>query len=287
MIKEPQKKNLSSMQVFKTFQVLLEGEYTMAELIEKLNSKEPDAIFNNSVISKYINTCRFCGIQIPKIHNRYLITDIPFGLHLTDGECDSLNELKIFIETNMSSRVLKIFNKFTEKINRFASKKISKIQKSNSWEFFEIFERAIANKKMVKLLFRNNFNITGIPITIKSAKNKFFAQIHVKGRDRMIDVSRLSGIQILNETFSGYNPEQEIVFELKDNLAKRYDLRKNEVILSSNSDNISVSNKCNNVSELLSRLLRYDNKCEVKNPKPIREMMKNEIDETLKNYGIK
>ena len=287
MIKEPQKKNLSSMQVFKTFQVLLEGEYTMAELIEKLNSKEPDAIFNNSVISKYINTCRFCGIQIPKIHNRYLITDIPFGLHLTDGECDSLNELKIFIETNMSSRVLKIFNKFTEKINRFASKKISKIQKSNSWEFFEIFERAIANKKMVKLLFRKNFNITGIPITIKSAKNKFFAQIHVKGRDRMIDVSRLSGIQILNETFSGYNPEQEIVFELKDNLAKRYDLRKNEVILSSNSDNISVSNKCNNVSELLSRLLRYDNKCEVKNPKPIREMMKNEIDETLKNYGIK
>ena len=61
MIKESLKKNLSSMQVLKTLQVLLEGNFTMQELIKKLNQNEETPVFNNSVISKYINTCRFCG----------------------------------------------------------------------------------------------------------------------------------------------------------------------------------------------------------------------------------
>ena len=65
-----QKKNLSSMQVIKTLQILLQGDYTMNELIEQLNANESEPIFNNSVVSKYINTCRYCGIEIPKIHNK-------------------------------------------------------------------------------------------------------------------------------------------------------------------------------------------------------------------------
>ena len=58
------KRNISSMQVLKTLQKLLEGDYTMSELIEILNENEPDVVFNNSVVSKYINTCRYCGIEI-------------------------------------------------------------------------------------------------------------------------------------------------------------------------------------------------------------------------------
>ena len=68
-----QKKNLSSMQVIKTLQILLQGDYTMNELIEQLNANESEPIFNNSVVSKYINTCRYCGIEIPKIHNKYKV----------------------------------------------------------------------------------------------------------------------------------------------------------------------------------------------------------------------
>ena len=46
------KRNQSSMQVLKTLQLLLEDNYTMSELIEKLNEKEDEPIFNNSVVSK-------------------------------------------------------------------------------------------------------------------------------------------------------------------------------------------------------------------------------------------
>lgn len=80
------KKNLSSMQVLKTLQVLLQGNFTMQELIERLNKSEEEPVFNNSVISKYINTCRYCGINILKIHNRYFVASMPFGLELTSGD---------------------------------------------------------------------------------------------------------------------------------------------------------------------------------------------------------
>ena len=47
------KKNLSSMQVLKTLQVLLQGNFTMQELIERLNKSEEEPVFNNSVIRVY------------------------------------------------------------------------------------------------------------------------------------------------------------------------------------------------------------------------------------------
>ena len=48
--KQVVKRNLSSMQVLKTLQVLLEGNYTMNELTKKLNEDEDSPVFNHSVI---------------------------------------------------------------------------------------------------------------------------------------------------------------------------------------------------------------------------------------------
>ena len=45
------------MQVLKTLQVLLQGNFTMQELIERLNKSEEEPVFNNSVISKYPHNC--------------------------------------------------------------------------------------------------------------------------------------------------------------------------------------------------------------------------------------
>ena len=93
------KKNISGMQVIKTLQVLLEGSYTMSELVDILNRNEEDQVFNNNVISKYINTCRYCGFNIIKIHNKYILTKIPFGLEfsLREIELIEINSIKIIM----------------------------------------------------------------------------------------------------------------------------------------------------------------------------------------------
>ena len=103
MGKVSQKINISSLQVLKTLQVLLEGDYSMNELIKLLNKNEPKENFNNSVISKYINTCRYIGINIPKINNKYYVATLPFGLELSLNDIDLLNNFHTVIKNDMTS----------------------------------------------------------------------------------------------------------------------------------------------------------------------------------------
>ena len=131
MTKEAVKKNQSSMQVLKTLKLLLSGDYTMAELIEKLNEKETEPIFNNSVVSKYINTCRQCDIDIPKIQNRYFVAKLPFGLQLRNNEVDIIQKLKNVVDEEMSPNAQKTFQNFVNVLNRYANKKITRIEKDS------------------------------------------------------------------------------------------------------------------------------------------------------------
>ena len=124
-----QKTNTSSTQVLKTLRVLMQGDYSMNDLVDILNKNEADAIFNNSVISKYINTCRFCDFEIPKIHNKYYVAKIPFGLDLSNIDVDIIKSLQAFVQDEMASKYTNIINSFVSKICRFSNKEIKKVEK--------------------------------------------------------------------------------------------------------------------------------------------------------------
>jgi len=286
MTKKASKQNISSLNVLKTLQVLLDGSYTMNELIDILNATEDETIFNNSIVSKYINTCRMCGIEIPKIQNKYYVAKIPFGMELSNEEIDLLEILQDIAHQEMSSVEFTMFDNLIEKINKYSNKKLTNIQNEQKHTSFELFERAITNKHKVKLMFKNQAEIIGIPIKIIDAKNKSFFYIYTNGRNRMIDVNRLSGIQETNERFIQTFSDQTVVFELKGALAKRYAHRENETIELNNNGTITVINRGENKEVLLSRLLRYDNQCKILSPKSYKEDFKAIIDQTLKNYGV-
>lgn len=286
MTKEPLKINLSSIQVLKTLNALLDGEYTMNELVEKLNEQESESIFNNSVISKYINTCRYCGIDIPKVQNKYYINKFPIGLSLDNSEIEMLQTLKDFITEEMPKESCIKYQKLVDKLNRYADKKITRVEKKTYISSFESFERAIREQKKVLLLLKNRLEIKGIPVTISNENGKMFFHVFCKNRIRMIDASRLSAIQVTNESFIGYMKEQNIVFILKGKLAKRYELREEETVISSSEESVTVSNNSKNPEMLLLRLMRYDDLCEVYAPESIRKQFKAIIDNSLKNYGI-
>ncbi len=279
------KKNLSSMQVLKTLQVLLQGNFSMSELVERLNRNETEPVFNNSVISKYINTCRFCGIDIPKIHNKYFVASMPFGLELTNSDINLLENLQNIIKTEMSARYNKIFDKFVEKLNRYSNKKIARVEKDGSKAFVEYFEDAVFEKRKIKLMFKNRAEMVCVPLKIAENNGKMFFNVFYKNKERMISMSRVSGIAVLSEKFVYNYNEPAVVFVLKGNLAERYTLRENESIISSEPGSITVSNKGDNKDILLARLLRYDDKCEILNPKPYRDEMIQILDNALKNYG--
>ena len=288
MDKLARKRNASSMQVLKTLNALLEGDFKMEELIDYLNSKESYPIFNNSVISKYINTLRYCGMSIPKINNHYYVVKIPFGLKLEENEITLLGVIHEVAKETLSTKSLKIFDRFIEKLNRFSNKKIARIDKKDYKISFELFARAIKQRKKVNLIFKNKYELTGIPLSISYENGKTFFNVFNK-RIRKIDISRLSGIRTLNDKFSEPSDNSlTVVFKLKGNLAKRYQIR-NEyetlVNMPVGENEIVVANKGEDKEVLLSRLMRYDNKCEILTPKSYRDDMKQLIEDTLKNYG--
>lgn len=286
MAKLSNKKNISSMQVLKTLQVLLQGNYTMQELVSILNENENEPLFNNSVISKYINTCRYCGIDIPKIHNKYFVASMPFGLELDVKDTDLLERLQNIIRQEMSKKNNKIFDGFIEKINRFSNKKISRVEKATYQISVEMFERAIKEKRKIRLMFKNKAIWDCIPLNIAENKGKNFFHVLANGHEKMVDTERVSGIEVLCDKFVKNYSEQVVVFELKTPLAQRYSLRENERLIKPfDGQSITVSNHGEGKEILLSRLLRYDDKCEIINPKIYREEMKEIIDSALRNYG--
>ena len=286
MAKLSNKKNISSMQVLKTLQVLLQGNYTMQELVSILNENENEPLFNNSVISKYINTCRYCGIDIPKIHNKYFVASMPFGLELDVKDTDLLERLQNIIRQEMSKKNNKIFDGFIEKINRFSNKKISRVEKATYQISVEMFERAIKEKRKIRLMFKNKAIWDCIPLNIAENKGKNFFHVLANGYEKMVDTERVSGIEVLSDKFVKNYSEQMVVFELKTPLAQRYSLRENERLIKPfDGQSITVSNHGEGKEILLSRLLRYDDKCEIINPKIYREEMKEIIDSALRNYG--
>ena len=281
-----QKKNLSSMQVIKTLQVLLEGNFTMSELIEKLNQNEEEPVFNNSVISKYINTCRFCGIEIPKIHNKYFVTSMPFGLELTNIDINLLESMQNLVKNEMTKKYNKLFNSFIEKLNRYSNKKIARVEKATYQLTSELFENAVAERRKIQLLFKNRVIMECIPIKITEVKGKTYFNVFYKNRERMIDSARVSGLEVMKQKFLQNFNDESVIFLIRDDLAARYDLRENEQY--TKTDRIgwkAISNRGENKEVLLSRLLRYDDKCEIISPKTYRDEMKQILDGALSNYG--
>ncbi len=280
------KKNISGMQVIKTLQILLEGNYTMSELTEKLNANEEEPIFNNSVVSKYINTCRFLGFDIPKIHNRYFVAKLPFGMTLSSREIELLDILQKTAIEKLSGKVNNLFNKFILRLNQYSNKDITRVEKNTLKITYELFEKAVQEKRRIRLMFRAKAILECIPLEIVEYKGKPCFKIMNKGKEKHVSIERISGLELLGKRFS---PEehsgQRVEFELTGELAQRYSLREHEDLLKSDLNYKKIANNGENKEELFSRILRYDKDCKIIKPKSYADEMKAILDNMLANYG--
>lgn len=283
------KKNNSGIQVIKTLQVLMDDNYTMAELVKKLNMNEKKPIFNHSVVSKYINTCRYCGISIPKIQNRYFIAQLPFGLELTIDDLDVLDTFHDIAKKKLSPLYSKLFDKFVNRVKHFSNKEILRVEEKTKELTLSVFEKAIKENRRVALMFRVKSTLDCIPISITETKDgQKNLNVKYKEKNKTISLNKITGIVLLDKRGSFYNSEDKtVVFKLTGELAKRYTLRENEHITCNKlPEYIVVNNRGENQEELLHRLLRYDSDCEIINPCTARTDMKNLIEKTLKNYEV-
>ena len=168
----------------------------------------------------------------------------------------------------------------------YSSRKIASIDKRKYNLTIELFEKAVSQKRKINLMLKTGDIIECIPVTIRKHENKTYFVVFKK-KIRNIDITRISGLEVLRAKFIDLPEEfsQTVIFKLKGDLARRYSARANEVVELNSDGTINVTNKDEPKEALFSRLLRYDDKCEIISPKIYREEMKQIICDMLKNYG--
>ena len=279
------KKNQASLHVLKTLKVLMEDNYTMSEIVDKLNSQENGVVFNNSVVSKYINTCRFCGIEIEKFCNKYYVVNMPFGLNLEDKDLDIIHILQKTAETYFSAKLSNSFQKIFAKINKITNKHITKVDKKEKSKSILDFEQAIEANRKINLITAIDCFSDLIPLGIVYNGNRVFFNISNDNNERLISIDKVVAIEVLNTRFTSKKTETTVLFKLTGGLAKRYTPRENETVeISSESNAILVANKGEHKEILFARLLRYDSCCEIISPKSYREEMRQLLKNMLSNY---
>ena len=285
-IKNLVKRNQSSMQVLKTLKVLLEDNYSMENLLDILNAEESDFNYNNSIVSKYINTCRYCGFDIPKVNNKYIVASMPFGLEFSQKDLNVIKELHLAIQEFMACKYNTIFNKFLDKLSKYSNKTLWRMEKKTTKVVFECFEKAIEDKRKIKLILKNKKTYECIPIKLIEEKKSSYFLVEIDGKEKLISINSVAAIQSSDIRYIKKFYNQSVLFRLKGGLAKRYTPRECESVMQEPDGSLIVTNRGECKEILLSRLLRYDTCCEIISPKEYRKDMLEILNATLKNYGV-
>ena len=282
------KVNISSLRVLQMLQLLFEKNYTMNELMAALSEVSGERC-SNFLISKYINTCRFCGIDIQKIDGKYTLLKLPFGIEFSDDVLNLLDEIRDYSSEMRLGKNIRAYNSFLAKINRRSDRYYSKIAPPEDDKNIQNFEYAVENSWKVNVTYIAEGNSNLIicdPLELSCVEDTLAIVVNYNGERKKILYKDITSIAVSTVKSSGNLLSTSVIFKLQNALARRYTLRPEEKVVGINDDgSITVLNKTEDKQSLLNRLLKYDSMCEVISPRAYKKEMKNIIDKTLANYG--
>ena len=280
--------NNASYGVMCTMLSLFEKNLTMPELIASISKLYPGVEFNNFVASKYVNTCKSCGFDIQKINGKYSFVNFPVGKKFTDNEALLAYQLEEFSEDLKPSQINKDVNSFFEKLHFIIGYKASNGLKSSiNRRIMKLYEKARDAKCNIRIFYDDGKEEECFPKEVcVSDEGKILLRTSTQKGLQEIDPDNIIDIKITEKTNNETEPYEEVVFELKGKLARRYQLRENEQIVKiKKEDDIVISNKYEDKTHLLRRLMRYDSSCKLLKPKEYVQDFKDMLNDTLKNYA--
>lgn len=298
-------KTKTSQAAYRTLEILkslAEKPLSSQELLEHVE-KATDKNFRKEMVLKYINTIKLLGIDIKKEGNKYYLDKslecIDFSkkdlsifafiqkyinkINHDDYKNNIIESLQI-IEKNFSEKTISLYK--GNKIRAYLPNKPLSIKDEN----IKQYERYCKDELKVKIVYQCE----------NSQKQKEFLLsplkiIYKKGNAILIGYDSKNNeykeFLVENILYAEQTPQKfiqsssgSVLFKLKNRLAKSYVLKNNEILLESGSDFIIVSNKKEDKDQLLRRLLRYFDQCEILYPKSYRTSLLEMIDAMEKNY---
>jgi hypothetical protein len=257
-----EKINNASLKVFKTLLSLYGCNLTMEELIDVLD-KTGDGPYNNFVVSKYINTCKSCSVDIQKFDGKYSLVNFPFGEKYTEKEsellCDFVNIIKS-LEIDDNDEYIE---KLLLKLHLPYFKGGNGLKSSENYRLIRLFDKACVSETDINILFTDRTTKTYSPVQIHYQDEKIYFKVKSGSQEELIEPENVLEIEPLDKSARHGKSQPEVVeFILKGKLAKRYQPRENEIIsLFKRNGDIVITNKYEDKDALLRRLMRYDSLC--------------------------
>lgn len=286
MTKSESKVNFASLRCLQTLLYLFEKDMSMKELINTLD-QESRGEFNNFIASKYINTCKSCGMDIQKIDGKYTLLNFPFGPKISQEDAELVFEIKQNSEIVKSEKTEKCIKSLVDKLHLTYYKSANGLKSSKNYKIIKLFEKALYANSEIELIYHSGETKRCIPADIYAKDGKIYFKTKYGCETADVDPDEILNITLTDKSVRKTKIEDNgIVFELTGKLAKRYQPRENEQIIKfKKNGNIVVLNRYEEPDILLHRLMRYDSLCKVLKPDIYAEEMKNMIERTLGNYS--
>lgn len=306
MIKRPKKISDTSTRVLETLKLLVKNSASIQDIINYFEKIDPkNRIYTNEVILKYINTLKVFGFKFVKEKDKYVLVNPPNQLNFDEKDLRAICLIEKYSElipeekfrTEIAGFLQELERRFSEK-TKILSKKLLKTDAVNINSTFKRHALRIKEyekfcqeglKLKVRYIERHDAEVSIIvePNEIKYIKKSVFLSVYNPIAATVQDID-FDNILEVNQLPSKVNPttmHTSVTFKLKDRLATGYRLYEGERLLQKEKNgNIVVLNQKEDKTQLLKRLLRYGENCEVLSPKNIRDEMLCIINEMLLYY---
>lgn len=298
----PKKQSSSSIKMFELLRLLYDNkaEYTK---VKKFLAKN-DGSDSKVVINKYLNTLKIFGINVKKIGKNFTISSSPYNFNFEKTDLKAIimvqNALEFLPKSKMKDELEEFLNNLFIRMDANSKTYIESIKKteykdlrfyySQFEEQINLCEKLCEEGQVVELTYQSKDNVTetvtGTPVELDFSGYKILFVIKGKKSKHSIPFDSIIAVNQLPTKSTDFNYSYNVIFRLKEKLAKAYRLRVNEEVLEKKPDgSIVIVNKNEDEDELLSRLMHYQSECEIISPKSFKEKMYNKISKTLALYN--
>ena len=259
MTKSLSKVNSASLKVLYTLQLLFDRDLSMPDLI-KYYELYHNEYNSNFVMSKYINTCRYCGINIKKINNKYKIVNFPIGIKFSSSELSLFNELKNCCEKIKLHHLSEHMQSILDKINKYLERPISPVSTSAIKDSrIKNFEKACILSQKIKVIFNDDKSLQCEPIDITFGEDSVILKVFdgSNSKDLSYDLEKLFALFKLESKKIEYQNKPFDLISLLKSINRVYekDFRDRKIIFSMDYSSLTERD-CYLDSEVVEYMLR-------------------------------
>ena len=296
--------NQGCIKIFKFIDLLYNDKAYYKDVLKILTDNDTsDDDKNRVLLYKYLNALKIFGLDVEKSQNKFIIKRTLFPINFDNNDIKSIKLLEKITNIIPSDKNKINLSNFVDILKLHFDENTQNIYEklnieNNFEEFFDnnLKEQTELCEKYCSEDYRLNIKYTKDNVEYRAIcnaiqviydKNQAYLRVYFQNKNELEDIN-IANILSLEQTpalKSNIDISTTVVYLLKGRVAKSYVLKDNETLDAVNSDgSIVIINKNEPLDKLLTRLIRYENYCEILKPEFLRKRMTDTINNALQNY---